>query len=96
MLIELITEDFKYSSYCNGTDCPLARCLKRYFPKSEILIYGWGIIKKDDKFINAADGWDKQAGIPGWGEIARNLIEQADAGEEVSYKLEIPGLRCVR
>lgn len=93
MKIELITQDFKDSTYTKGWDCPLYRALKRYFPKSEIVVYGWGIIEIDSKLINAGNVWDQDGGIKEWrGDMVIPLIRKANAGEEVSYTLNIPEL----
>lgn len=93
MLIELITQDFKGSSYASNTNCPLAKALKRYFPKGNPYVGGrgflinhkWLIILKKQRYhkINT-NCWNYT--------IACSLIIKANKGEEVSYTLNIPEL----
>lgn len=84
MKIELITEDFKGAQYYDIKDCPLCRALSRYFPKEEINVGGFAFKIEGEYYAFDSDIW-----IP---TLVTSLLEEANAGEQVNFTLEIPGL----
>jgi hypothetical protein len=86
MIIKLITEDFKGSSYSSSTNCPLAKALKRLLPDKQFIVLGLSVYLNDfrDRFMFNLLLWNSIT--------VQKLIDKANNGEEVCYELDIPEL----
>lgn len=86
MKIELITQDFKGAEYMSNDDCPLARAVKRHLGHSDISVGGDCVrIGEESNYYFDPSLWSPL-------NLVYFLIRKANAGEQVSYTLEIPGL----
>lgn len=91
MLLVFQTSDFKGSVYHNGNDCPLARCLKRYFPNKEIVVYGRTFRINKKEYLIPIKSWYNDGESWHVGNI-QPLINKANGGENVEFSLNVPEL----